>query len=116
MDLVEGQGPVEQFVAAGLDPSFHDRVHPGHADVAEHDLDAGVGQDGVEQGRVLAVPVADQVLDLASGVLEAMTKFRAAWVTQAEVGWGVTTRISASLSRWLIGISHSGASALVTPR
>ena len=32
--------------------------------------DAGVGKDGVEQGRVLAVPVADEVLRLAAGVFE----------------------------------------------
>jgi hypothetical protein len=32
MRLVEDQAPVEQFVAAGLDPPLHDRVHAGHPD------------------------------------------------------------------------------------
>jgi hypothetical protein len=36
----------------------------------EHDRDAGIGEDRVEQGRVLAVPVADQVLHPASGILD----------------------------------------------
>ena len=29
MRLVPDQRPVEEFVAAGLDPTFHDRVHAG---------------------------------------------------------------------------------------
>jgi hypothetical protein len=70
MRTVEDQGPVEQFVAAGLDPPLRDRVHPGYPDAAEHDVDSGVGEDGVEQGRVLAVPVADQIFNLAAGVFE----------------------------------------------
>jgi hypothetical protein len=70
MRTVEDQGSVEQFVAAGLDPPFHDRVHAGYPDTAEHDADSGVGEDAVERGRVLAVPVADQVFDLAAGVFE----------------------------------------------
>jgi hypothetical protein len=32
--------------------------------------DAGVGEDGVEQGRVFAVTVADQVFHLAAGAFE----------------------------------------------
>jgi len=34
MGLIPDQGPVEQFVAAGLDPGFHDRVHPRYPDAA----------------------------------------------------------------------------------
>lgn len=60
--LVEDQCPVEEFMAAGLDPPFHDRVHAGYPDTAEYDIDAGVGEHLVEQGRVLAVSVPDQVL------------------------------------------------------
>ena len=52
MRTVEDQGPVEQFVAAGLDPPFHDRLHAGHSDTAEHDADSGVGEDLVELHRV----------------------------------------------------------------
>jgi hypothetical protein len=70
MPLVPDQRPVEQFVAAGLDPPFHDRVHARHPDAAEHDRDTDVGEDGVEQGRVLPVAITDELLDLASGVVE----------------------------------------------
>jgi hypothetical protein len=66
--LVEDQGAVERFAPAGPHPAFHPRVHPGDADAAEYDRDAGVGEDGVEHGRVLAVPIADQVLHPASRV------------------------------------------------
>jgi hypothetical protein len=70
MCLVPDQHAVEQLVAAGLDPPFHDRIHSRHADAAEHGLDPGVGEDGVEQGGVFAVPVADEVLDWAAGVFD----------------------------------------------
>jgi hypothetical protein len=46
--LVPDQHPVQQFTAAALDPPFHDRVHAGHLDTAEHDGDPGVGKDRVE--------------------------------------------------------------------
>jgi hypothetical protein len=41
--LVPDQSPVQQFVAAGLYPPFHDRVHSRRLDAAEHDLDTDVG-------------------------------------------------------------------------
>jgi hypothetical protein len=53
-----------------LDPSFHDRVHAGHANTGEYDADPSVGEDGVEQSRVLAVAVADQEAGLLAGVLQ----------------------------------------------
>jgi hypothetical protein len=55
---VPDQRSVEKFTAAAADPALHDRVHPRDADSAEDDLDAGVGEDGVEQGGELPVPVA----------------------------------------------------------
>ncbi len=70
MSLVPDQSAVEQFVAGGLYPPFDDRVHPGHLDTAQDDLDVGVGEDGVEQVRELAVPIADQEPGLAVGVLQ----------------------------------------------
>ncbi|MCU1681134.1 MAG: Transposase [Amycolatopsis sp.] len=48
--LVADEGSVQQFVAAGLHPAFHDRVHPWHLDTSEHGLDAGIGEDFVDQG------------------------------------------------------------------
>jgi hypothetical protein len=41
----------------------------GDLDAVEHDGEAGVGEDGIEQGRVLAVAIAEKVLHAASGVL-----------------------------------------------
>jgi hypothetical protein len=62
MSLVEDQRPVEQLAPACTHPAFHHGIHPGNADAAAHDRDPGVGEDGVEQGRVLAVPIPDEVL------------------------------------------------------
>ena len=70
VSLIPDEGAVEQFEAAGLYPAFHDRVHPGHPDTSEHTLDASVGKDAVEQGRVFAVPVPDQELCSMAGVLQ----------------------------------------------
>src|SRR5215469_510019 len=70
MPLVPDQRAVQHLEAAGPYPAFHDRVHAEHLDTAEHDLDAGVGEDRVEHGWILAVPVPDQVLDFAARVLE----------------------------------------------
>jgi len=46
--MVPDQGAVQQFVAAGLHPTLHHRVHPRHADPREHDLDPGLCEDLVE--------------------------------------------------------------------
>jgi hypothetical protein len=73
MRLVAQQRTVEQSVATGLNPPFDQGVHPGHLgilDAAEHDLDAGVGEDGVEQRRVPAVSIADEEAGPAAGVLQ----------------------------------------------
>jgi hypothetical protein len=58
--LVPDQCSVEEFTAAAVDPALRDRVHPRDPDTAQDDLDAHVGEDGVEQCRILLVPVADQ--------------------------------------------------------
>jgi hypothetical protein len=68
--LVEDQGAVEELAAACSYPAFHDRVHSGYPDAAAHHTDPSVGEDGVEQGRVLAVPVADDVPRRRSGVVQ----------------------------------------------
>jgi hypothetical protein len=64
------EGAVEEFTAAGLHPSLHDRVHAGYPHAAEDHLDAGVGEDGVEQGGELPVPVPDHEPCPAAGVFE----------------------------------------------
>lgn len=69
MALVPDQGPIQEFVAAGLHPALHDGVHPRHADAREHDFDSGVAQDLVEERRELRIPVAHQVAAGGSGIL-----------------------------------------------
>jgi hypothetical protein len=59
MSLVPDQRAVQQLAAAAPHPAFHNRVHAGHLNSAEHDLDAGLGQDRVEYAWILAVSVAD---------------------------------------------------------
>ena len=68
--LVPDQGVVERFVTAGLDPPLHDRVHSRNPDTGEHDRDASVGENGVEQGGVLAVAIRAEDTDPAGGVFD----------------------------------------------
>jgi hypothetical protein len=67
-------------------PAFHDRIHPRHLDPAEHDRDASLLEDRVEQAGELAVAVPDQEPCPAAGVLQVMARFLAAWTTQEDVG------------------------------
>lgn len=62
--MVPDQCPVEQFVTAGVDPAFHDRLHAWHPDAAANNRDPGVSEDRVKQGGVLAVSVPNQVRHL----------------------------------------------------
>ena len=81
-------------MAAGLNPPFHDRVHAGYPDAAEHDTDSSVGEYLVEQGRVFAVPVPDQVSDLTAGVLEVRAGPKLADVARAaEVSTGTASNV-----------------------
>ena len=50
MGLVPDEGAVQELAATFPDPAFGDRVHAGRLDVAQHDPDASVGEDGVECG------------------------------------------------------------------
>ncbi|WP_239152921.1 tetratricopeptide repeat protein [Virgisporangium aurantiacum] len=90
----------------GLGHAHHARNHPARArqhyqhalagtlHAGQDGFDAGVGEDGVDQGRVLPVPVADKVTDRAAGVVKVhVTRLRMVWVTQAVVGCGVAPRI-----------------------
>lgn len=66
--LVPDQRAVEELTAVGLHPPLHHRIHPRHPRPGQHRLDTGIGQNGVEQLRELAVPVADQEPCPAAGV------------------------------------------------
>ena len=54
------QEVVEAFPAQRADEPFRDRVGPGGLDWGAKEADVGAGEDGVEGGGELAVPVADQ--------------------------------------------------------
>jgi len=89
MGLVPDQGAVQQFVAAGLYPPFHERVHARYPDAAEHRLDSGASEDLVEQLGELPVPVADEDRARQPASSRSMTRFFAACVTQDAVGCAV---------------------------
>lgn len=55
---------------AGLYPALDQRVHPRDVDAGGDDFHSGIGQQGVEGGGELRVPVADQVPGPAARVLE----------------------------------------------
>jgi hypothetical protein len=69
MALVPDHSPVQQFVAAAVDPPLDDGVHARHPDPAEHCLDTGVGEERVEQRGERAVSIANQVPRCAAGVV-----------------------------------------------
>jgi hypothetical protein len=84
--LAPVRGTVQQLAAAGPHPALHDRICAGRLDAAEHDPDTGVGEDGVECGRVPAVPIADRYFNRHLASSMSITRFRAACVTHAAVG------------------------------
>jgi hypothetical protein len=63
MGPVPDEGAVQGLAAASADPAFDDRVHPGCLDAAEHGLDPGVGEDGIERGGEVRAAVADHERD-----------------------------------------------------
>ena len=64
------QEVVEAFAAQGADEAFGDGVRPRCSDRGAEDADVGAGEHGVEGGGELAVPVADQELELLGAVAE----------------------------------------------
>ena len=67
---VDDQGPVQQLAAEASDPPLGDGVRPGSLDRCAHDCDGLGGEDGVERGGELAVPVPDQEAEPGSPVAE----------------------------------------------
>ena len=66
----DDQEVVEAFAAQGADEAFRDRIRPGCPDRGVDDADVGAGEHGVERGGELAVPVADQELELLGAIAE----------------------------------------------
>jgi len=91
--LVSDEGAVGEFVAAALDPSLHNRLHPRNADTAEDDLDACNGEDGVEPGGNF--PSRSRIRKRAELLASSssMTRVFAAWVTHEAVGCAVALRM-----------------------
>jgi hypothetical protein len=81
------QEMVEAFAAERPYPAFRDGVGPRCLDRGAEDADVGVGEDGVEGGGDLVVPIADLEPGLGGVLAErSMSRLRACWVTQAPVG------------------------------
>ena len=64
------QEVVEAFAAQRADEAFRDRVRPWCPYRGADDPDVGTGEDRVERGGELAVPVADQEPELRGVVAE----------------------------------------------
>jgi hypothetical protein len=158
MHLAPDQCPVEEFVAAGLDPPFHDRVRavrrgfcgiprccspgPGvgpaggstgrFVDARPHgggNAGRAVGRSspGASAARSPGAPAGADGFSTprGSGCSRAASHARSARVNRTRspcrcrsrtMTWCRRARISASLSRSLIGSSRSRARVLVTPR
>jgi hypothetical protein len=86
------RGAVQKLAPASTDPAIGDRVHPGCADVAEHDPDPCIGEDCVECGREVRAAVADHELG-PLGLL-------------AEVHDEVAGLLGGPFSGWVQGISE----------
>jgi hypothetical protein len=91
MGLVPDQRPIEQLVATGLDPTLDQGVHARHVNAPEHDLHAGVGEDGIERLRVLAVPVVTYLIFIPASS-RSSTRLRAACATHPAPGRAVALR------------------------
>ena len=78
---------IEAFPAQSADAAFGDRVGPGCPHGAAEDTDASVGEDRVEGGGELAVPVAYQEPELLGLVAEVHQQVAGLLVTQVPVGW-----------------------------
>ena len=84
------QEVVEAFSAQGADEALCDRVRPRCPDRGADDPDAGAGEDGVEGGGELGVPVADQEPEpIGVRSPRSISRLRACWVIQSPVGWAV---------------------------
>ena len=81
------QEVVEAFPAQGADEALGDGVRPRCADRGSDDPDAGAGEDGVEGGGELGVPVADQEPEPVGVVAEVDEQVAGLLVTQSPVGW-----------------------------
>ena len=87
---VDDQGPVQQLAAEASDPPLGDGVRPGSLDRCAHDCDGLGGEDGVERGGELAVPVPIRKRNRVVRSPKSASRFRAQWVTHGPAGLAVT--------------------------
>src|SRR5919112_1642578 len=83
------QEVVEAFPSQCPDEPFRNRVRPGRSDRGADDPQVGAGEDGVERGGELAVPVGIRNRNRSARSPRSINRLRACWVTQAPVGWAV---------------------------
>jgi hypothetical protein len=85
------QKVIEAFPAQCADEAFRNRVRPGRLDGGADDPDVGTGEDRVERGGDLAVPVADQEPNRSARSPRSINRLRACWMTL----WGSRSRLRA---------------------
>src|ERR687889_1824159 len=83
------QKVVEAFPAQCPDEPFRNRVRPGRSDRGADDPQVGAGEDGVERGGELAVPVADQEPELLGALAEIHQQVAGLLGDPVPVGWAV---------------------------
>ena len=71
------QEMIEAFTAQGADEAFCDRVRSRCPHRGADDADVRAGEDRVEGGSELAVPVADQKPEPGSVITQSMNRLRA---------------------------------------
>jgi hypothetical protein len=86
VSFVVDQQPVGAFGADAADKPFRVAVRPGRTGRDLHNVDAFGGEDGLESGGELGVPVADQEVEGADLIAQVHQQIAAAWVVQAAVG------------------------------
>jgi hypothetical protein len=116
MALVPDEGAVQELAAAFPIQRSPDGVHAGRLDFAEHGPDPGIGEDRIENGRVVRAAVPDHELDPVRLLAEVHQ-------TAAARGWrpfGITASRVASKCpvrrRHMIGDHHSQTAGSATLR
>jgi hypothetical protein len=68
---------LEAFPARGAEEAFRDAVRPRSSDRGADDPDVGTGEDGVERGGELAVPIPHQEPERSARSSMSMSRLRA---------------------------------------
>jgi hypothetical protein len=89
MALSGDEDVVEAFPAQCSDEAFHDRVRPRRPDRGADDPDIGTGEDRVERGGELTIPVTDQEPEPIGSITEIHQQVAGLLGDPGPVGWAV---------------------------